>query len=320
MPAGLWRRAGRRWLRLVERLTGANGRDVLPLTLHRRRIYVLPTGFGVALALLIFVMLMGSLNFNNNMGLAFTFLLGGLGLIAPLLTFLNLYRIEVVDATGHSVHAGEPCAVTLRLRGRRASGHWSIRVQYGAAYGMTHAEPHGQTSVTIRVPTERRGPLRLARLKISTVYPLGIFRAWAVLSPAQATLIYPAPEPNAPPLPKGRTDRRSGAAANGSEQFYGVREYQPQDSPRLIAWKTVARTGELHTKQFEDPGAGRVELCESDLLGLGLEQRVSRLTAWVLTAHARDMAWSFQLGSTRLPTASGDSHRRRCLELLATHE
>ena len=40
--------------------------EPVPLTLHRRRIYVLPTAFGLGFAVLLLVMLLGALNYGNN--------------------------------------------------------------------------------------------------------------------------------------------------------------------------------------------------------------------------------------------------------------
>ena len=46
--------------------------EPLPIRLDRRRIYVLPTGSGLAFALLLFVMLIGALNYANNPALLLT--------------------------------------------------------------------------------------------------------------------------------------------------------------------------------------------------------------------------------------------------------
>ena len=47
-------------------LTRLRRSESLPIRLDRRRIYVLPTGFGVSFGLLLFVMLIGALNYANN--------------------------------------------------------------------------------------------------------------------------------------------------------------------------------------------------------------------------------------------------------------
>ena len=317
---GLLHRATDRYLRFFERMTGTREADALPLRIGRRRIYVLPSAFGMGLGVLVAVMLMGSLNFNNNMGLAFTFLLGALGLVAPLLTFLNLHRVEILDISGDRVFAGETSTARFLLRGVRGSGHWTLTLRYAEESAVVSLPDDRPQVGALPVSTEQRGPLRLRRVKLATVYPLGLFRAWSVFSPDKPIVVYPAPEPNPPALPQSGGHRNHAVHADGTENFVGIREYQTQDPPRLVAWKAVARTGQLHSKQFADAGPGRIDLRESDLLHLELEHRLSRLTAWVIEAHRRDVAWSLQVGDAHFPPARGDLQRDRCLEALALHE
>src|SRR6056297_394300 len=75
-----WRRpreAAAEWAaRWARRRQGA---DPVPVRLASRRIYILPTGVGVTYGLMTFAMLLGSMNYNNSMGFALTFVLAALG-------------------------------------------------------------------------------------------------------------------------------------------------------------------------------------------------------------------------------------------------
>ena len=57
-------------MRLAERrlpaLTRYRQSEPLPIRLHPRRVYILPTRFGLGFAVLLMAMLIGALNFNNN--------------------------------------------------------------------------------------------------------------------------------------------------------------------------------------------------------------------------------------------------------------
>ena len=57
------------------------GRDALSVTLERRRVYILPSRFGLAYGVTIFAMLLGALNYGSSLGFALTFLLAGLGIV-----------------------------------------------------------------------------------------------------------------------------------------------------------------------------------------------------------------------------------------------
>src|ERR1700679_928871 len=54
-----------------------HGPDSLPMRILRRRVYILPTRFGIMLALMLAAMMIAGLNYNSNLGLAFTFVRGG---------------------------------------------------------------------------------------------------------------------------------------------------------------------------------------------------------------------------------------------------
>ena len=87
--------AGRfdRWL--MERVRPRRGVSELPATLAYRHILLLPTAFGGWFALLLALMLVGGLNFNNNMTLALCFLLAATALFTALLAFRNLEGVSM---------------------------------------------------------------------------------------------------------------------------------------------------------------------------------------------------------------------------------
>ena len=62
----------------LEALARPRGPEPLPVAFDRRRIYVLPTAFGAFFALLLAVMLLGALNYNNNPALLLALLLAHL--------------------------------------------------------------------------------------------------------------------------------------------------------------------------------------------------------------------------------------------------
>ena len=63
--------------RRLPALTRLRRAEALPTRLDRRRIYVLPSGFGLMFGLLLFVMLVGALNYGNNAAVLLTCVLAG---------------------------------------------------------------------------------------------------------------------------------------------------------------------------------------------------------------------------------------------------
>lgn len=139
-------------------------------------------------------------------------------------------------------------------------------------------------------------------------------------------LVYPQPEKNPVPLPMMDSDSKDGNGRAGQDDFAGVRSYQMGDSLKTLAWRQIAKMdadcgGQLVTKHFEDGGILELELDFAQLPAmLGLEQKLSRMTRWVMEAEARCLPYGFRLGSTVLGPALGPGHRDACLQALALYE
>ena len=74
------------------------GADTLPLTLQRRRLYILPTRAGLGFGLLLLLMLIAGLNYANSLALFLTFLFGGFALVTMHLCHRNLLGTSLDSA------------------------------------------------------------------------------------------------------------------------------------------------------------------------------------------------------------------------------
>ena len=93
---------------LLRRFVRPRGPEPLPIALHRRRIYVLPTPFGLFFAALLATMTLGGLNYSNNPALILCFLMLSVMLSALLRGYLNLSGVRLVSLDAAPVHAGSP--------------------------------------------------------------------------------------------------------------------------------------------------------------------------------------------------------------------
>src|SRR5271167_3629195 len=105
-----------------------HGIDKLPVTIERRRIYILPTRFGIALAALLFAMLIAGLNYNSNLGLAFGFLMVSLVLVAMHHCHRNLLGLGVDLNVEVDAFAGGDAAFDFMLRNQSAMDRCDIEV------------------------------------------------------------------------------------------------------------------------------------------------------------------------------------------------
>lgn len=303
-------------------------RDTGALRLGQRRIYILPTRAGLGFGALILVLLIGSINYNLGLGHALTFTALSCALVDMLLTWRNLAHLVLSPGRAPTVFAGQEAQFELLLANPGQRARYAIRIDIAGAGEERHvADVPAASSATVRiaVPTDRRGWLPAPRLVLSTRFPLGLFRAWAYWHPDVRALVYPFPEEGAPPLPQATGGRSEGAGHAGSDDFAGVRAYQPGDPLRRLAWRQIARLdpsegGQLATKHFE--GGARDELV-LDLAALppreDLELRLSRMTRWVLEAEGRALPYAFRLGPESFDAGLGAAHQAACLRALALY-
>jgi uncharacterized protein (DUF58 family) len=293
------------------------------VVLVQRRVYIVPTRLGWLFALTLGILLVGSINYALSLGFALTFLLGGTALAGMVHTARNLSRMAVSVGRAEPVFAGEAAQFRLYLDARAAFDRPSILARHVAsgAQLVLDVPGGGIAEVVLGVPARRRGWLELGRVMLETRFPLGIFRAWSYVEPAARCLVYPRPERSA--LPPTSGESASGARRSptpGNDDYAGLRSYQLSDSPRHVAWKAVARTEDMLTKQFMGESAAELWL-DWQLLpaGLDVESRLSRMAGWVLTAERAGAHYGLRLPGAELAPARGELHLAGCLQALALH-
>ena len=285
-----------------------------------RRLYILPTRRGAIFAALLFLMLVGSINYNNSLGHLFTFLLTGVACVAMLSVYRNLVGVQISAGDARPLFAGQRATIPLRLHNPLPLLRPAIEFQLARQPTVVaNLAPDATVWVDLSVRTEHRGLFSPGPIKLSTCFPLGLFRAWTYADLAVTCVVYPAPmtRGSTPPLP-GAGPIPAGPRSD-EEDFAGLRPYQPGDPHRHFHWKAYARTQELHTKRFSAPQGGDLWLDWTRLSERDPETRLSILCRWVLDADAQGRAYGLRLPTGRIPLGMGASHRHRCLRTLALY-
>lgn len=317
-----WLPQGRqRLLELAERrlpaLTRLKQPEALPVLLHRRRLYVLPSRFGVGLGVLLAMMSLGALNYDNNPALILAFLLASTAHTSLLQGYLTLRGLRLVATHAEPVHAGESVLLQCHFDAREARQRGGLSLRRGDQQTFFSLQPDSSCIATLAIPTEHRGWLPVGRISLATRRPLGLFVIWSWLHPDARLLIYPRPEAHTPPLPRPSRDGAPRRRRGPDEEVHGLRDYRHGDTLRTVAWKRSAQAGKLLVREFETP-AGRDALLDWHALGaLGPEQRISRLTGWLLDAERQGLRTELRLPGGSIGPGSGPQHRHRCLRELA---
>lgn len=313
---GLRERAARRVQRWARRRQGLDAKST---TLTPKRVYILPTGVGLIFAIMTFAMLLGSMNYNNNLSFVLTFVLIAVGLVAMHQCQRNLVGLELTYAGSDPVFAGQAIQFRVAVSNRSKTARHGIVLHSEHGYSELHDLAPGESRVFfLQVPTDRRGWVRLSRFGVRTLFPFELFRAWAWLHMDLRALVYARPADRAPPPPPTQTAHgHRQHDARGEEDFAGLRRYIVGDSPRHVAWKAYARSGQLLAKQFAGADTSSQWFDFRELVTYDLETRLSILTRWIVDADRSGEDYGLRLPGREYPPTHGDKQRRQTLEALA---
>jgi uncharacterized protein (DUF58 family) len=300
-------------------------RVAVPWQVSRRRIYILPTRFGIGFAVLCLVMLLGAMNYSNSMAFGLTFLMAAIGLVTMHHTHAQLVSVTLLDLAASPAHSGDDLIWRARLSVPSGAPRLGVSLQAvdaldpGTAGGATVCAP---TAFTVSVAAVVRGRQSAPLLCIASTAPLGLFRAWTYVQPDVDALVYPrlaAPGLPPPPPQAADEDDDSVATRSGQSQFAGLRVYQRGESLNRVHWKSLTKSTVPMVKQFEDsqPPEGWLDLDQAP--GTDLEAKLSQLARWVVDLEAQGIRYGLRLGGVQLPVSLGPAHRHTCLEALALH-
>lgn len=305
--------------RLLDQWIQRRARVIPPINVQYRQVFILPTRFGWMLGLLMFGMLMGSLNFNNNLGLLTTFIVAGLALISMLMAYRNLRGIRIHRTSAEPVFAGQPMTLNVTFINEQEQARPGLELLTGKARADFDLPPASLEEVGIRIATHQRGWLKPDRLRLQTSHPIGLFEGWTWFWCERPVLVWPRPAEHPPPLPSGH-DREQGrqqrSEPNG-EDFFSLRNWQSSDPLHRIAWKASQRHQTLLSREFRAEQSEHLALDLAHTPGRDLEERISNLAAWVLQAEREHLNWTLKLGDIPHGPGSGKAHCHYCLRLLA---
>lgn len=314
-PLSAWRIA---WETRFYRWVDKRNPTAQAITLNRKNLYTFPNLSGLMfLAVTLIIWMLGT-NYQNNLILALAYLMISIFVVAILHAFANMAGITVKFIQATPAFAGEPAAFTLELTATHKFGcdHLELRWPGGDTRVIALA-PNEPLRVSLHAQSHERGYLHPGRLLLQSHFPLGIIRCWTWLNLDARALIYPAPIACEEPRHQASDGRQEGGSSQrGGDDFSGLRDYQPGDSIKHIAWKQFAQEKGLFTKEYEAYFSAEKWL-DWHSLQLPQEARLSGLCYWALAYEQQHIPYGLHLPGTQLAPALGEAHLQSALKALA---
>ncbi len=208
------------------------------------------------------------------LGILELYLLAAMALIALVLaaiytasTRLDLSISRV--ATPARLRAGTPARIDLTLRnraGRRTpvlSAHDQVQGGRGASVLLAPLASGKEARIAYRLPTNRRGRLRIGPLDLSLGDPLGLTRSRIRAAEVTNLMVHPRLIDLMPLIAIAGHDPTADqqpirAIANSGDEFFALRPYVVGDELKRVNWRASAHLDDLVVRQEERPKTGRV--------------------------------------------------------------
>ncbi len=302
-----------RWLR--RRIPAARR-----ISLNQSSIFIFPSAAGFGFGLLIILLLLAAINYQNSLLHGLVFLLSALFVVCILHTYSNLAGLTFEAMPTEPCFAGEEARFNVRVLqpvGKQAEAvnlGWRGQPTRWPVIFSAQA-----TVVRMFYPAQQRGWLRPDRILVETRYPLGLLRAWTWIDLELQVLVYPRPA-FVPLQSQAAGHQAEGELLDlsGSDDFNDLRAYRAGDPVRHIHWPAYARTADLLVKEYASFADPRLML-DWDAVNGDVETRLSRLTGMALLANRQGLAFGLRLPGTSIAPGAGPSHLQLVLRELALY-
>ena len=211
--------------------------------LRGRRVFILPTKFGLLYGGFLLLILLAAINYSNSLGHVLCFLLASMGQLAIHYTYRNMAKLELVNVYTDATFLGQYIPVHLTFDNPTQHDCYQISVsskqdtsrswnpfknltgyQYYEHQSMTHLAAKQHTQHLISVSSSKRGQQKIGQIRISTRFPIGLFNTWSYFNSDVFAMVYPKPEGILPlPSPKRAGQQSVGQVEKGVDDFSGYR-------------------------------------------------------------------------------------------------
>jgi uncharacterized protein (DUF58 family) len=308
------KRITRRWQRWINRRIPRRDHQVL----NQRNVFILPTAAGVVFSLLLLIMLITGINYQNSLIYLLTFILGAVFVAAMHQTHRNLTGLDLTVVSGGEGFPGE--ALMFRLRAS-VSGHDALAIALACddcRLDQQHVFAASPADLSLSLTPSRRGYFRPDRIRVESRFPFGLLRAWSWLRPVTAGVVYPRPlpAPEAASTVQDGDQSRQVRAVDGNDHA-DIRPWREGDMSQRVLWKRFARTGEMVIADWEGEQGSPHWLDYEAFRGVDRELRLSYLAHQVLERVQGNRPFGLNLPGQVIDPDVGRAHGNRCLKALA---
>lgn len=268
---------------------------------------------------------LGALNTGNNL----LYLVLGAGLstivLSGILSESCLRDLRIRRLGADAPFAQEPFAFRYALSCKRGFSFSllieEVSAELKGAARVALVSSKEETVVRGDLTAPRRGPYPLTGIRVTTLYPLGLFAKSRVFDLEETLWVYPRRIQRAGPATElgisAQLDGGSRPAREGTGDLAGFRELQEGDDARRIHWAKSAAVGKLVRTERDREENAQYWIEVEGPLGDSLERRCEEAAAQAQRFLAKGFEVGLKTSKNLLRPAAGPAQQRRILFALA---
>lgn len=291
--------------------------------IYNRRLYILPTRFGVMYTFLLVVIFLAAINYQNSLSFALSFLLTAIGIISLWLTHKNLLNLEIELTKPEAVFSGEWLDLQFSITNTHHFQHYSIGIQYQQSPPVyCSLEPKSKKLLTLRLLSSHRGEFNLDGFTLFSRFPTGLFHCWSWLKFTQTLTVYPKPIQTSLDTysHEASDDINQKIKTVDGDDFAGLRDYKEGESLKHISWKALAQGRGKLTKTFQGHAQPSLWIDWDKINANSIEEKISKLTSLVIKADSLNQTYGLKIPLHSVDKNHGISHKKQCLQILASYQ
>ncbi len=290
-----------------------------PILVKNYPLKVRLTQRGAFCACLLIIMILGSLNYNNNMALLVTLSFLSMFIVSSGLAFRYLSSLTLVDIQSEPAFAGDSVQFKIKIESLLSNWPASIHIDKNQCIYSIGLFEKPNDHLFISIKETCRGSISLGDITIYSDYPFGIIRCTAQLLIKNNCWIYPKVIAHQITTDSATTEQQLATLKSNGNEFLGIRKYQLGDPLKHISWKSSAKLDTLMATEYASNMRSIATFDLASYADLSLEDSLSHLCYCIVQANEQSIPYQIKLNEYASNVGFGKQHLEACLIQLAAY-
>ena len=286
--------------------------------IFRKNIYIFPTQYGFQIGLFVILSLIAATIYQINLGLIILVTLSILFFLSILITFENINHLSFQPVESIISNQNNK---SIKIQVINHSDQKKLNFQISSRDRSLQSSSinfyAGENTIPLQGLFRQRGRYDFPLLKIETVFPFGIVRAWSWLQLKEPIYVYPAPIQHFKNFNHFLTQTLKNQS-NSNEDFDGIDQFQEGMSESKIAWKISSSKNQLYIKKFENHlNISKILIDYDQIPGTDHETKLGIMVYLLFQCQKERKEFAIKIKDVESEYGQSSTHLNKLLKIIA---